>query len=81
LGVCGQCPDGYTEVGHSNVPARCGERDGGLLAQCQLQNAGGSFPDPYAGKLVCPPDCGSTGTAGQGAMPPPPKFRPAPETK
>ena len=82
LAVCGLCPDTYTEIGRSNVPARCGGKDSGLLSQCQLQQAGSTtLPDPSQGGVVCPPNCGSTGVPGQGAMPPPPKFRPAPETK
>ena len=82
LAVCGPCPDSYTEIGRSNVPARCGGKDSGLLSQCQLQQAGSTtLPDPSQGGVVCPPNCASTGVPGQGAMPPPPKFRPAPETK
>jgi len=81
LAVCGPCPDTYTEIGRSNVPARCGGKDGGLLSQCQSQQAGTTLPDPSQGGVVCPPNCGSMGVPGQGATPPPPKFRPAPETK
>ncbi len=76
LSVCGTCPEGYTEVGRSNVPSRCGSTDGGLVSQCQLQNMGSSMPDPSQGGVRCPPDCGSTAAPGQGAAPPPPKFRP-----
>jgi hypothetical protein len=81
LAVCGECPDGYREIGRSNVVARCGQRDGGLLAQCQQQQMESTLPDPTKGGVVCPPDCGSTGTAGEGAGTPPPKFRPAPNPK
>jgi hypothetical protein len=80
LAVCGSCPDGYTEIGHSNVPSRCGSKDGGLLSQCQSLQMGSSLPDPHAGGIRCPPDCGSTATPGSGAAPPPPKFRPSPES-
>jgi hypothetical protein len=80
LAVCGSCPDGYTEVGHSNVPSRCGSKDGGLLSQCQSLQMGSSLPDPHIGGIRCPPDCGSTATPGSGAAPPPPKFRPSPES-
>lgn len=79
LSVCGTCPEGYTEVGRSNVPSRCGSTDGGLVSQCQLQNMGTAMPDPSQGGVRCPPDCGSTAAPGQGAAPPPPKFRPSPE--
>ena len=78
LSVCGACPDGYSEVGRSNVPARCGSKDGGLMSQCQAQQMGSSLPDPTQGGVKCPPDCGSTAMPGQGAVAPPPKFRPAP---
>jgi hypothetical protein len=81
LSVCGSCPDGYNEVGRSNVPSRCGSLDGGLVSQCQLQQMGSSMPDPGQGGVRCPPDCGNTAAPGQGASPPPPKFRPTPETK
>ena len=81
LAVCGECPDGYREIGRSNVVARCGQRDGGLLVQCQQQQMETTLPDPTKGGVVCPPDCGSTGTAGEGAGTPPPKFRPAPGSK
>ena len=81
LAVCGECPDGYREVGRSNVVARCGQRDGGLLAQCQQQQMESTLPDPTKGGVVFPPACGSTGTAGEGAGAPPPKFRPAPGAK
>lgn len=79
LSVCGPCPEGYAEIGRSNVPARCGPTDGGLVSQCQLQQMGSSMPDPSQGGVKCPPDCGSTAAPGQGAAPPPPKFRPSPE--
>ncbi|MDH5641256.1 MAG: hypothetical protein OEY28_08175 [Nitrospira sp.] len=75
LGVCGSCPKGYNEVGSSSVPARCGSKDGGRLSQCQLSNMEMNLPDPNQGMKTCPPDCGSTGTPGQGAVPPPPNYR------
>lgn len=78
LPVCGSCPEGYAEIGRSSVPARCGNRDGGLLSQCQLQKMESNLPDPTKGGIQCPPDCGSTATPGQGALPPPQQFRPAP---
>jgi hypothetical protein len=78
LAVCGQCPDGYREIGRSNVMARCGGRDGGLLTQCQQLQMDSTLPEPAQGWLFCPPDCGTTGPAGEGAGTPPPKFRPAP---
>lgn len=81
LAVCGPCPDGYTEVGRSNVPSRCGSIDGGLVSQCQSQQMGSSLPDPTQGGVRCPPDCGSPAAPGQGASPPPPKFRPSPEPR
>lgn len=81
LAVCGPCPDGYTEVGRSNVPSRCGSIDGGLVSQCQSQQMGSSLPDPTQGGVRCPPDCGSTAAPGQGASPPPPKFRPSPDPR
>ena len=81
LSVCGACPEGYAEVGRSNVPSRCGSTDGGLVSQCQLQNMGSSMPDPSQGGVRCPPDCGSTAAPGQGAAPPPPKFRPSPDAR
>ncbi|GAB1723857.1 MAG: hypothetical protein GDA65_17480 [Nitrospira sp. CR1.1] len=81
LSVCGSCPEGYNEIGRSNVPSRCGSVDGGLVSQCQAQQLGSSMPDPSLGGVRCPPDCGSTAAPGQGASPPPPKFRPTPESK
>ena len=81
LSVCGSCPDGYREIGNSNVPARCGNKDGGRLTQCQLDKMELNFPDPTQGGKTCPPDCGSTATPGQGALPPPPKYLPTPEKK
>ena len=81
LSVCGSCPEGYREVGSSSVPARCGEKDGGRLTQCQLEKMESNLPDPTQGLKTCPPDCGSTATPGQGALPPPPKYRPTPEKK
>ncbi len=81
LAVCGSCPEGYAEVGRSNVPSRCGSTDGGLVSQCQSQQMGSSMPDPSQGGVRCPPDCGSTAAPGQGASPPPPKFRPSPEPR
>ena len=79
LAVCGSCPEGYSEKGNSNVPARCGNKDGGRLSQCQLEKMESNLPDPTKGGLNCPPDCGSTATPGQGALPPPPMYRPTPE--
>jgi hypothetical protein len=81
LAVCGSCPDGYREIGNSSVPARCGNQDGGRLSQCQLEKMESNLPDPMQGGRFCPPDCGSTATPGQGAIPPPPKYLPTPETK
>ena len=81
LSVCGSCPEGYREMGNSNVPARCGSKDGGRLTQCQLEKMESNLPDPSQGFKTCPPDCGSTATPGQGALPPPPKYLPTPETK
>ncbi len=81
LPVCGFCPEGYREIGNSFVPARCGSQDGGRLTQCQLEKMELNFPDPTQGGKTCPPDCGSTATPGQGALPPPPKYLPAPEKK
>jgi hypothetical protein len=81
LSVCGSCPEGYREIGNSSVPARCGNKDGGLLTQCQLEKMESNLPDPTKGGLNCPPDCGSTATPGQGALPPPPKYLPTPEKK
>jgi hypothetical protein len=79
LAVCGSCPEGYREMGNSNVPARCGSQDGGRLTQCQLEKMESNLPDPTQGLQTCPPNCGSTATPGQGAMPPPPKYLPTPE--
>lgn len=79
LPVCGSCPDGYREIGSSSVPARCGNLDGGRLSQCQLEKMELNLPDPSKGGRICPPDCGSTPAPGQGALPPPPKYIPAPE--
>jgi hypothetical protein len=79
LSVCGSCPDGYREMGNSNVPSRCGSKDGGLLTQCQLEKMESNLPDPSQGFKTCPPDCGSTATPGQGTLPPPPKYLPTPE--
>ena len=73
LAVCGSCPEGYREVGSSSVPAHCGGKDGGRLTQCQLEKMESNLPDPTQGLKVCPPDCGSTATPGQGALPPSPK--------
>lgn len=81
LPICGSCPDGYSEIGRSVVPARCGNQDGGRLSQCQLQKMELNLPDPTQGGRICPPDCGSTATPGQGALPPPPKYLPTPEKK
>lgn len=79
LSVCGACPDGYQEIGRSSVPSRCGNQDGGKLSQCQLQKFESNFPDPTQGGRTCPPDCGSTATPGQGAIPPPARYLPTPE--
>lgn len=79
LPVCGSCPEGYREVGSSSVPARCGNQEGGRLSQCQLERMELNLPDPAKGGKICPPDCGSTPTPGQGALPPPPKYVPPPE--
>jgi len=81
LSVCGSCPEGYREIGNSNVPARCGNKDGGRLTQCQLEKMESNLPDPTQGFKTCPPDCGSTAEPGQGALPPPPKYLPTPEKK
>lgn len=81
LAVCGSCPGGYREIGNSAVPARCGNRDGGRLTQCQLEKMESTLPDPTQGIKTCPPDCGSTATPGQGALPPPPRYLPTPEKK
>jgi len=81
MSVCGSCPDGYREIGNSNLPARCGSREGGRLTQCQLEKMGLGLPDPTQGGKRCPPDCGSTATPGPGALPPPPKYLPTPEKK
>lgn len=75
LSVCGSCPEGYRQTGSSSVPARCGSQDGGRLSQCQLERMGSNFPDATTGGKICPPDCGSTATPGQGALPPPPKYQ------
>jgi len=75
LGVCGSCPDGYAEIGSSSVPARCGNKDGGRLTQCQLRKVETNFPDSTQGYKTCPPDCGSTAQPGQGAIAPPPKYQ------
>jgi hypothetical protein len=81
LSVCGSCPEGYREIGSSSVPARCGSQDGGRVTQCQLDKMELNLPDPTQGGKTCPPDCGSTATPGQGALPPPPKYLPTPEKK
>jgi len=81
LPVCGSCPDGYRQVGSSSSPARCGNADGGRMAQCQLEHMQNNMPDPSQGGITCPPNCGSTIVPGQGAIPPPPKFRLSPEKK
>ena len=73
LAVCGSCPEGYREVGSSSVPARCGNQDGGRLTQCQLEKMESNLLDPTQRPKGCPPDCGSTATPGQGALPPSPK--------
>lgn len=79
LPVCGSCPEGYREIGSSSVPARCGSQEGGRLSQCQLERMELNLPDPSQGRKVCPPDCGTMPTPGQGALPPPPKYVPQPE--
>jgi hypothetical protein len=81
LSVCGSCPDGYRQVGNSSNPARCGSADGGRMTQCQLEKMQSNMPDPSQGGVSCPPNCGSTVAPGQGALPPPPKFRPTPDKK
>jgi hypothetical protein len=81
LPVCGSCPEGYREVGSSSVPARCGNQEGGRLSQCQLERMEMNLPDPTKGGKICPPDCASTSSPGQGAVAPPPKFIPSPESK
>ncbi len=81
LSVCGSCPEGYREIGNSMVPAQCGSENGGRMSQCQLEKMESNLPDPTKGGKVCPPDCGSTMTPGQGALPPPPKYMPPPDTK
>jgi hypothetical protein len=81
LPVCGSCPEGYSEVGSSSVPARCGNKDGGRLSQCQLLKMEQNFPDPAQGLKTCPPDCGSAGKPGQGALPPVPRFQQVPDNK
>jgi hypothetical protein len=81
LSVCGSCPEGYREIGSSSVPARCGSQDGGRVTQCQLDKMELNLSDPTQGGKTCPPDCGSTATPGQGALPPPPKYLPTPEKK
>lgn len=81
LPVCGSCPEGYVEIGSSSVPSRCGNKDGGRLSQCQLQNMEQNLPDPTQGIKTCPPDCGSVGIPGQGALPPVPRFPQAPDKK
>lgn len=81
LTVCGSCPDGYVEIGSSSVPARCGNKDGGRLTQCQLRKMEHNFPDSTQGYKSCPPDCGSTAQPGQGTLPPPPKYQQMPESK
>ena len=81
LAVCGSCPDGYAEIGSSSVPARCGNKDGGRLTQCQLRKMEQNFPDSTQGYKRCPPDCGRTALPGQGTLPPPPKYQQMPEGK
>jgi len=79
MAVCGSCPEGYRQVGGSSVPARCGSEDGGRMSQCQLEDLGGGLPDPTQGGRFCPPNCtGHLPTPGQGALPMPPKYGPAP---
>lgn len=81
LAVCGSCPEGYNAIGGSSVPARCGNKDGGRMSQCQLQKMEQNLPDPAQGYKTCPPDCGNTGTPGQGALPPPPNYQMMPDSK
>lgn len=81
LSACGSCPEGYRQVGSSANPVRCGATDGGRMTQCQLEKMQNTLPDPSQGGVSCPPNCGSTVAPGQGAIPPPPKFRPGPEKK
>ncbi|MBA0914208.1 MAG: hypothetical protein ITD36_08020 [Nitrospira sp.] len=56
-------------------------RTGTQLMQCQLEKMKLNFPDSTQGSKTCSPDCGSTATTGQGALPPPPKRFPTPEKK
>ncbi|WP_455244919.1 hypothetical protein [Petrachloros mirabilis] len=81
LAVCGSCPEGYREIGSSSVPARCGNQEGGRLSQCQLETMELNLPDPSQGGKTCPPDCGSTPTPGQGALPSPPRYIPPADEK
>jgi len=80
MSVCGSCPDGYRQVGSSMVPARCGDKEGGRMTQCQLEKLESSMPDPSQGGVFCPPNCaGQMPAPGQGAIPPPPKYLPPPK--
>ncbi len=81
LPVCGSCPEGYREIGSSSMPVRCGTKDGGRLTQCQRQRLEQTLPDPTQGIQRCPPDCGTPASPGQGALPPPQQYRPAPESR
>lgn len=75
LAVCGSCPEGYTEVGSSSVPSQCGGIDGGRVSQCQLEKVEGEFANPSEGGIFCPPNCGGEPPkAGQGPIPPPPRY-------
>jgi len=75
--VCGACPEGYREVGRLLLPALCGNEDGGLRTQCQLQKMERGFPDPTKGGIFCPPKCPGQEqqpTPGKGFLPLPPKI-------
>ncbi len=81
MAVCGSCPPGYNDIGHSQVPSLCGSEEGGLRTQCQLPKIEGGMPDPTQGGRRCPPDCAGNVPSGlppgsidrPGKLPPPPK--------
>ena len=81
LAVCGPCPDSYTEIGRSNVPARCGGKDSGLLSQCQLQQEGADLARSQSRRGDVSSELRHRRLYRGRATPPPPKFRPAPETE
>ncbi|HEV8539557.1 MAG TPA: hypothetical protein VGQ60_00195 [Nitrospiraceae bacterium] len=83
MAVCGSCPDGYRQIGSSSVPVRCGNVEGGLMSQCQLEKLENTMPDPNRGGVFCPPNCaGQMPAPGQGTLDKPKKFLPPPkETK